>query len=363
MKATVNASVLEKELKLLSTIVKKNTVMPVLSCCKLEFSKDKLKISATDLETTGIVYVDCKCSKPFGFIIEFTDIMGVCSKVSEPIILEEKDNSIFINAGNSKFKFTKFANENDFPKVPEEDYLFSTEVTGDFFFALTNANSCKSKESTFVHTNLVCADFKNGSVVLVGVDNVIAYKNELKIECNKELRVMLPETFVNLTKSFQETKLSVGENFIMAKYKHITIVSRLSEQKFAPYQHIMPKSDVVYNFKVNREEFKKSLQLVSLTANSISYLCRLDFKDGEVKVSSQNIDLGNESDTTIDAEHEVNFEAICINGSKMIHLLNLLTSEEVQMAFLNHDKTIYIKPEDDSLIDCLIQPLLITTQN
>ena len=58
MKAVINSTLLSKELKKLSLVIKKNTVIPILSTVKFSFEKNKLTLTATDLETTYISEIE-----------------------------------------------------------------------------------------------------------------------------------------------------------------------------------------------------------------------------------------------------------------------------------------------------------------
>src|SRR5215207_3073589 len=113
MKAVVNNEVLSKGLKNISSVIKKNTVLPILSSIKFEFTKNKLQLTATDLETTFITSVDCECKTPFSFPMEATDIMEVCSNVASPIEISLTDKVINIISGKYKGKFTATGSSQD----------------------------------------------------------------------------------------------------------------------------------------------------------------------------------------------------------------------------------------------------------
>lgn len=281
MKAILNPTALAKVLKRAAPVIKKNTVLPILSSVKLEFERNKVTIKATDLETSIISTIDCESKEPFDVVIEYSSLNDICSKVTEPIMIDASGERILITSGKSKFNFSKVSGEH-YPAIEEDDFLFSIDVDSDFFWSLFCANSCKSPEETRQGLNAPCVHVKKDSVVLVGTDALVLYKNTLKIKTGKEAQMMVPEQFVQLTKGFADGKVSISEKFIKVESADSVIISRLIEGKFCLYESILPK-EINYNFKINRNELIKSLQLTGVVANVSTHLSSINFNGGGYK--------------------------------------------------------------------------------
>lgn len=357
MKAILNPTALAKVLKRAAPVIKKNTVLPILSSVKLEFERNKVTIKATDLETSIISTIECESKEPFDVVIEYSSLNDICSKVTEPIMIDASGERILITSGKSKFNFSKVSGEH-YPAIEEDDFLFSIDVDSDFFWSLYCANSCKSPEETRQGLNAPCVHVKKDSVVLVGTDALVLYKNTLKIKTGKEAQMMVPEQFVQLTKGFADGKVSISEKFIKVESADSVIISRLIDGKFCLYESILPK-EINYNFKINRNELIKSLQLTGVVANVSTHLSSINFNGGDIKIFTKDIDFGHDAEDEVKATHEVEFEKIGVNGSQMLKLLNLFDSEEVEMAFTAPTKTIFIKPAGDPNTLSLLQPLMI----
>lgn len=362
MKATINHSALLKELKKLSLVIKKNTVLPILSTVLFKFDKNKLTITATDLETTYITSLDCECDKGFAIPIEYTDIVEICSSVSSPLELSVDDNGISIKSGKAKFKLSFSGQANEYPLVPEDEFDFSMDVDGDFFFHLYNANTCRNKEDLKVSMNMVAIDISKTEMNVVATDGFMFYKKTFDKKSKKELSVMVGDKFVQICKQFQETKISIGEKFIKAEYKDEIIISRLSEANFVNYRMAL-SNDIKYNLLVNKSELISDLNAISVAANLTSKQCVLSFTDGKITFKTQNVDFGKEAETEMDNEHQVEIEAICLNSIMLTHLLSLLTTENVELSITEPNRASYIKPVDDDSVLCLLMPLMITPTN
>lgn len=356
MKAIIASQTLAKELKKLSPVIKKNSVIPITSCVLLEFEKSSLTLRATDLETTVISKIDCECKGPFSIALEFSTLVNVCEKISGLITIDASGDAIKIVSDNSNFKFAKTNDQEVFPKIPEETFLFDIEVDTDFFCALVSANSCKSDDQYKPQMNTACIDIKKDSMTVVGIDGFVAHKTDLKIKTGKEVQLLVAEQFVQMVKSFASGKLSVGEKFIMATSNGLKIISRLMDAKYVQYGAVIPK-DINFNLSINRNDLIYSLGVAGIASNNISHLCAINFNGGDIKIIARDFDFSREAETKVKAKHEVEIKAIGVNGSQLLKLLNLFDSEEVEMAFVSENKTIFLRPTGEPNILCLLQPL------
>lgn len=358
MKSTINPAALSKELKKFNLVIKKNTVLPILSTILFKFDKNKLTLTATDLETTYVTVMDCECPKPFSLVIEYTDILDICNSVAAPIELSTDENGIYLVSGKAKFKLSLSGQPTDFPLVPDEDFNFEMNVDGDFFYHLSNANTCRNKEDLKVNMNMVAIDIAKDKMELIGVDGFMMYKKTIPKKSKKELSVMVTDKFVQICKLFQDTKISIGEKFIKAEYKDEIIISRLSEAKFVAYRNILP-AELVINLTIDKAELNSELNAISVASNLTTKQCVLNFSEGKIKLTTQNIDFGKEAETEIDVEHKVEIDAVCLNSTMLTHLLNLLTTEQVEMSVTSQKSATYIQPSGDNSILCLLMPLMI----
>jgi DNA polymerase III subunit beta len=356
-KATIDSMILEKELKSISGIVKKNTTLPILTCAFFEFTKDNLKITVTDLETTAITSLKCKCEKPFNLIVECADILDVCSRISEPITITGTEKNILIKSNEANVSLPRLNDEKIFPKTIVGDAVLEAEVNGDFFYALNNANSCRHKNYLMVNFNMACVDFKKDSIVVVGTDGLHLYSSRIDVKPTGLLNVMIPDSFVSLTKSFQDSKLLVNEKWITVEYGSKIIHSRLSENKFADYDKII-SYPTIYNFTVNRSDLISKLQIAGVASSMTTNICVINFTEEGIVINSQDIDFGKQADVKHDVKHDVKIDSICINGNLMLHILNLLNSETVKLSFTAENFAVFVRPENDDSIKCMIQPLV-----
>jgi len=360
MKAVVNNDALLKELKKMTTLIRKNPVIPIMGSVKMEFGKNVLTLTATDLETTYISVIDCECKTPFSVPLDHAKITEVCSSVSAPLQLELKEKSVFIVSGKSKHTIAVAGDAIHFPATPVDEYDIELPVEGEFFFYLNNANTCRSKEEIKVNLNMAAIDVQKKNITVVGTDANYLYKKTMDCKSKKEVMVMVCDMFVQSCKNFQISTLFIGEKFIKAVCGNDIVISRLSDNKFVNYRSIIP-AEIKYNLPVNKNELKAAVKSISVSTNQLSKLCTLNFIKGGIKLVSQNIDFGDESETEIDVEHNVTTESISVNAGLLNHLLSVIDDSEIELSVSEPNRTMFIKPKYDNSLLLLLQP--ISNQN
>lgn len=358
MKVTIDPVALLKELKKVSLVVQKNTVIPILKGVKFEFEKNKVTLTATDLETTYISTIECICSKPFDLLMEFTDIVDICSAVYTPLEITVNDTNILLVSGKSKYKLSLIGDAVNFPRIEEDQYFLEFDVEGEFFYYLSIANTFKHVDDP--RFNMAAIDIKKSNITIVGTDSNSLYKKELPISLGKELVVMVSSSFIGACKSFENGKISLGEKFIKVQCKDEVVISRLSEQQFPNYRMVI-KDEINYNLTTSREQLKSAIKSVSFTANAKYKQVVATFAPTNIKFNAQNVDLIKEGETEMEVENKVEIAEIGFNADKLNHFLNTLTCDNIDFSFSSKSGSIYFKPSDDETIFCLLQPVVIQT--
>lgn len=356
MKAIINQNVLLKELRKFSLVIKKNPVIPIMSTVLFEFNKNKLTLKATDLETTYISTIECESKDKFSLPIEHSKITDICSSIGSPLELELKDKGISIVSGKSKYNLGLFGKAEEFPSMPTDEYEIEFDADGGFYFYLTNANSCRSKEENMINFDMAALDIKKKSMFIVATNGSSVYKKELPIKNKKELVVMIPENFVLSCKGFQESKICIGEKFIKAEYGNDIVISRLSEQKFPDY-NVVIAPEIEYNTSINKDELISAINSVMVIKGSPNDQCVISFVTNSIKLTTQNIDFASDAEMELDIEHSVTMDAIALNASRLKHLLSTIDSDNILMSFNEPNKAVYAKPENDDSLLILLMPL------
>lgn len=359
MKATVNTSLLAKELKRVSQVINTNSVIPILSSVKMDFEKDKLTLTTTDLETTIVTTLSCDCPKSFVAIAEHKDLLDIFGKLSDqPVTLEKSGKKISIYGEGFKYHLPMTGNEEEFPKIPEEDFLFTIDADTEFFASLYSANSCVNPDDPRPTINTACLDFRKDGLTIVGTDAFRLYKKELPVKSGQKVQSLIRHKFIQAAKDIQAAKVSVGEKFLKLEEGGVSIITRLQDGKYIEYGMVLPQ-EVSYNLTANRMEFINSITKAAITSSKSTSMCVLNFSPNSIKITSQDIDFEKSGECDLVVNHSVEIDAIGVNSKQLLHMLNILDSDEVIICITSPTKSIYLKQPDDDTVFCLVQPLMI----
>lgn len=359
MKAIIDSGFLLKELKKISPIIKTNTILPILSCVKLDFKKDLLVATITDLETTGSVQVKCECKTPFVTIMEAGRLIDVCDKFpTQPFTLDAGGKTITLTGDFSKLSFAKGGSEKEFPNVEDDAMEYAFDADADFFKALVNANNCRHAEMIRQNMCTPCINALNGKIVIAGTDALVLYEKTLPVESKIKSQLLVADKFVQSVKSFKSGKVFIGEKFVKIENENLVIISRLMEGKYVDYKVVIP-NEIKYNLTVNRTEFLSKLNQASVASPKTTHFCKLSFEGNTMTISSSDVDFGNKSEVRMQVESRVETEAIGLNSSQMVKFLSMMDTDMVELAISTPTKSIFMSPVEDRSTLMLIQPLAI----
>ena len=359
MKAVIDAKSLLKGLKKVLPAIKSNTVLPVLTSVKMDFSKNDVTVTATDLETTITVKCPAECQKPFCVVISYADIVKICENVSDYFTLAIEGNGIKITSDRSKYSIAVTHQGMDFPKVDAGEFTHEMEVDADFFWALNNANNFRSAETLRVNMNTACISIKKKFYDIVGTDANLMFRHTIKGVSKQEMNLLVSPTFVTAVKSFEKATMSSSDKFIQIQDGDMTVSGRLIDSVYVNYNVVIPQ-EITYNLKCDRKALIAAISSADVAASQSTHLCKLSFDKGKVSVSAQDVDFGKEGDCEISkVEHSVKIKEIGVNASMLKKMLDAIESEVVEMAFTEATKAVIIRPEGSPETLMLLMPMTL----
>lgn len=359
MKVIVDSATLSKELKKISPVMMKNTIFPILEGIKFDVVGNVLKLTATDLNTTISTELECTSKKDDTIVIPFYDLHEICSRSTGPLQIDVKEKIIQIVSDKATYKLSNGFHPKDFPSVENVEYYNEVDVDGDFFFALSGANSVKASDGAMTQMNNIGLDYKKDKLVVVGLNQMSVYKREFAAKNKKETVVSVVGKFADLTKLFQETKLSISEKFIKAESGTTMVISRLSEVLFIKYEVAFTNVTKDFNVTFNRKDLIDSITIVGIAASAKTKAIVLTFSEGKIDLKSVDIDNGREAETVMNIQHSVDEMSISLNGASLINLLNTMEVEEVNIFFNTPKSAVVIMPSSEEKTILLVMPQMI----
>ena len=341
MKILVLQENLSKALNYINRAVSNRPNIPILANCLIEAEKEKLKLSATNLEIGISAWIGADVSDE-GKVTVSAKLLSEFINSLKPgkVNLGVKEQLFEVNFVDNKAEFFIIPAE-DFPRVPqsEGDYLLEVGAL-EFADAISKtAFASGTDESRPVLTGVLLTA-KEKVLTLVGVDGFRLSKKEIKLEKGvkgEEIKEIIPaKSLMDVEKLIHEIadkkdKVQIfylgTKNQILFKFNNIEFSSRLIEGEFPDYQKIIPTESIL-KFTVPHEDLNNVIKIASIFARNVignKTRFKVEAEDKTLSLSASVVDIGkNESKVelteirgeSLETEFNVRYLSEMINAIK-----------------------------------------------
>jgi len=364
-----------KGLGLMQSVAGRRTTLPILSHILLEWEKDFLCLTGTDLETgireelTARIHQEGKASVSAKKIFEIVKELP-----EETIHIKKKENQwITIQCGKSVFNLAGLDPE-EFPSLPTySDESFSQVSTHLMKEMIEKTVFAASNEESRYHLNgILISQSKKGEREILRMVATDGHRLSLLDRESEMIRgiekgIIIPKKGVLEIKKImgdrdgaEEMKVYFDQNHGFFKMGKSLMVIRLIDGEFPEYEQVIPKGN---DKKVLMEKGKMyaSLRRVSTMASErvegIKFLVKKNF----VELSSYHQDFGDAKE-----EVEVSYEGpsleIGFNARYLMEALSVMDMEDVVMELKDEGSPGILKPQsvtEPSNQLCIIMPMRI----
>jgi len=370
MKFIVNSSYLLKQLSNINGVITTNPVVPILENFLFEIEKNRLTVTASDLQTSMITEVTVESKEKGNIAVPARILLDTLKNLpDQPVTfsVDESTYSIEISSDNGRYKLAG-ENATDFPKVPAVSQDFSAILSSEVFArAINNTIFATSNDElrpamTGVYINL---GEKNTAFVATDGHRLVRYRRT-DVKSDNGNAIIIPRKALNLLKTTlpaENTDVSIDFNMSNAffKFANIRMICRLIDEKFPDYENVIPSSNTI-KMTINRQEFLSSIKRISIYANKTTHQVRLKITGSELQVSAEDLDFSNEANERLSCEHEGEDIEIGFNARFLMEMLSNLDSDQIKLNMSASNKAGVIIPvEKDKNEDILmlVMPVML----
>jgi len=357
-----------KGLSLVQSIVERKTTMPILANVLFEAKKKQLSITATDLE------VGINCSYPADVLTEGK--VTVHAKSLYDIVKELPDDTVHfkmkegnwveIKCGKSKFKIVGLSPE-EFPELPTRGSGDTKRTdAGTIREMIEKTAFAMSSDETRYNLNGVYTDLSGSddgkTVLMVATDGhrLSIVKREVGTKWNFPKGGIVPRKGVMELKRLAETGDSqidiwADKKHVIAYRDNTTLVIRLIDGQFPPYEQVIPKKSK-RTVAVNRDELIHALKRVSVMSTDRSRGVKFAFSPGNLDISASNPDLG-EAKEEMAAEYKGESFEIGFNAKYFIDALTSIKDEQAILQLGDETAPCVLASEYDKNFTHVIMPM------
>ena len=364
-----------KGLGLMQSVAGRRTTLPILSHILLEWEKDSLCLTGTDLETGIREELTAKIHQGGKASVSAKKIFEIVRELPEETIhIKKKENQwITIQCGKSVFNLAGLDPE-EFPSLPTySDESFSQVSTNLIKEMIEKTVFAASSEESRYHLNgILISQSKKGEreiLRMVATDGhrLSLLDRESQVIRGIEKGIIIPKKGVLEIRKImgdrdggEEIKVYFDHTHGFFKMGKSLMVIRLIDGEFPEYEQVIPKGN---DRKVLMEKGKMyaSLRRVSTMASERVEGIKFLVKKNVVELSSYHQDFGDAKE-----EVEVSYEGpsleIGFNARYLMEALSVMDMEDVVMELKDEGSPGILKPQsvtEPSNQLCIIMPMRI----
>ncbi len=344
------------------------TTLQVLSNFLLDLKGNQLKIIATDLDLTVVSQVEVVGEQDGGIIINAKKFVEVIRELSNvPAICSVDDYVLNIKMETGYQCSIAGFDVSEFPSLPSEENQNSFELSIDQLHFLYEKTAFAVSNDFNSRLNLTGIFWKldGQNMNMVATDGHRLGKSEIPFEGSKIDGVIVSPKAINqvikMSDFLKETqfRVSLNESYIQITSSNFTIFSKQIEGQYPDYNKVIPDpSDQIAT--VNREELIQVLKRVSAITNNKTRQVKFSFEKELLRLSSQNQDLGGESEESLKSSYKGDSVELGFNAIYLLEVLKLVHSEFVQIQVSTELGPALIRPEEINTYFFIVMPVRLS---
>lgn len=374
MKFVVSSTELLNHLTSISRVISSKSTMPILDNFLFDMENQKVTITASDLETTLVTWMQLENTEGLGQIaIPAKLLIDTLKEFPEqPLTFQVNPVTFSIDIFSENGKYSIVGqNGEDFPVLPTINSEKTTSVTMGH-----DALSSGINKTIFATADDELRPVMNGIYVAITPEEatfvasdahkLVRYKR-IDVKSDVEASFILPKKPAALLKNLLpkesfNVKVDFDDKFAFFSLTNFRIICRLTEGKYPSYNSVIPTNNP-NKLQIDRIELYNTLRRVSVFSNQASNLVRLKLSGNQVVVSAQDVDYAISAVERLNCQYEGDEMEIGFKSAFMIEILGNLTSSEVKLEMSDPSRAgIFLPVEkeiDEEDVLMLLMPMMI----
>lgn len=300
MKITCERSYLANALGVAGRAVSNRNTLPILSNVLLETADDRVKLTATDLDTAIRSEIPASVGENGATAVPAHLLSDVVSKLPDaPVTLEAQDGKVAVRCGKSDYTILSLPAE-DYPAIPEvSDGAEITVPQGTLKEMLRLTTFAASKEETRSLLMGVLFEARGSNLTLVATDtHRLAWKQApIGQELSTPVSSVVPaKPLVELERVLKDSSdetvtIRFGSSQAQFQTGDVTLVSRLLDGQFPNYEKVIPKNPE-RKVSFQRDAMLSAVRRVYIVARGAAEKAVLSTKGDTLEITAESPEVG-----------------------------------------------------------------------
>jgi DNA polymerase III subunit beta len=370
MKFIVSSTYLLKQLQVLGGVINNSNTLPILDNFLFDLKKNKLTVSASDLETTmsAVLEVD---SNTEGLIAVPARLLLETLKTfpEQPLtFVVEDNNTVEISSNHGKYAVA-YADGAEFPRAVELASPSSTSIMGDILAtAIHKTIFAAGNDDLRPVMSGVFFQFSTENLTFVATDahKLVKYQRA-DASASEVAEFIMPKKPLNLLKGIlsgieEEVKVEYNDSNARFSFDNTVLICRLIDGKYPNYEAVIPKENP-NKLTISRNQFLTSVRRVSIFSNKTTHQIRLKIAGAELNISAEDIDYSNKAEERLTCSYQGDDMQIGFNSRFLVEMLGNLNADEVSLEMSLPNRAGILTPidglDEGEHVTMLVMPVML----
>ncbi len=348
---TVSASLLEKALRPVISVVPAKAMMPSLEFIRLDIENNMLTITGTDLDRTIRSHISVEASESFSFLIKgriFYDWLKLLNE--NPVTLQSLGNDSLIEASISSgtYRFPSLPLE-EFPALPPFDPTSTLRLPEQLLQqALTKTAFCMSKDSIRENMMGVFFEVKDHQLNLVATDTtrLSIFSTEMPGVADDSFLVPAPSIHYLrglLQDADREVTIEHDQGHARFTVESVEVYTRLLDRRFPDYRVAIP-AELLYHVEIEKSALLTAMRRVLILTEKDQTLLRFSIRNNEMILQGEDTGFNTSGEEKLTCQSNTEDFHIAFKGKDLLEIINAVNGDTLVMKLLANNKPVVFEP-------------------
>ncbi len=370
MKFIVSSSYLLKQLQVLGGVINNSNTLPILDNFLFELDGNKLKVSASDLETTMIATLEVESQDSGSIAVPAKLLLDTLKTFPEQPLtfVVEDNNTIEISSNHGKYALA-YASGEEFPNAVELDDPSAVTIPAPVLAtAVSNTIFATGNDDLRPVMSGVFFQFSTEGLTFVATDahKLVKYSRS-DVQATQTAEFIMPKKPLNLLKgilaaSDDDIVVEYNESNAKFTFDNVQLICRLIDGKYPNYEAVIPKENP-NKLVIDRNQFLNSVRRVSIFSNKTTHQIRLKIAGAELNISAEDIDYSNKAEERLTCDYQGDDMQIGFNSRFLVEMLNNLNANDVSLEMSLPNRAGILTPTDGldegENVTMLVMPVML----
>lgn len=356
-----------KPLQATQGVVERRQTLPILANILLVVEKDRLSVTATDMEVELVAKAPLSGATPGEITVPARKLLDICRALpaEAKISFNVDGEKAVIRSGKSRFSLTTLP-AGEYPSADRPADEASVVIKqGDLKRLIELTHFAMAHQDVRYYLNGLLLELAADELRAVATDGhrlAIAEMN-ITADVGESPRVLiLPRKGVGellrlLGGDDDEMELVIGSNAVRAEFSDMQFTSKLIDGRFPDYERVIPDADRAdKQIEVDKEVLRQCLARAAILSNDKYRAVRLNLAPGTLRVMANNPEQ-EEAEDELDISYDGEALEVGFNVVYLMDALNAVPGDAARLFFTDASSSCLIAPAGDARCRYVVMPM------